>query len=107
MNARELAALQIIDVHISIEDGYHEADSTANSFREAAEMATREARRQAQPLILEALTLVRVAVREELLVTVEKTDRRHGGKIPTPPIEVTPPGVASLPASHAYDLIAE
>jgi elongation factor G len=109
MNAGELAGLQITDVHISIEDGsYHDIDSTDSSFREAAEMATREAMRQAQPLILEALALVTVSVPEELVVNVENAVRLHGGEIKPPLLEGTSPSVlASLPASHAYDLIAE
>src|SRR5579864_1881668 len=61
MSAGELAGLQITDVHASIEDGsYHDIDSTAELFREAAEIATREALRQAQPIILEAFALVTV-----------------------------------------------
>ena len=63
MNAGEMAGLQITDVHVLVEDGsYHEIDSTPSSFREAAEMATREALRQAHPLILEAFALVTVSV---------------------------------------------
>jgi elongation factor G len=109
MNTGELAGLQITDVHASVEDGsYHSIDSTASSFREAAEMATREALRQAQPLILEAFALVTVSVPEELVVNVENAVRLHWGKINAPPLEATPPSVlASVPASHAYDLIAE
>src|ERR1700687_5695667 len=81
MNAGELAGLQITDVHVTIEDGsYHDIDSTANSFREAAEIATREALRQAQPLILEALALVTVSAPEELIVHVENEGRRQGGE---------------------------
>ena len=109
MNAGELAGLQITDVHISIEDGsYHDIDSTANSFREAAEMATREALRQAQPLILEALALITVSVPGELVVIVQNAVHFRGGKIHALPLEATSPSVlASLPASDAYDLIAE
>jgi elongation factor G len=109
MNAGELAGLQITDVHTSIEDGsYHDIDSTANSFKEAAEMATREALRQAQPLILEAWALVTISVPEDLIVAVQNAARLHGGKINASPLEVTPPSIlASVPASHAHDLIAE
>jgi elongation factor G len=109
LNAGELAGLQVTDVHTSIEDGsYHDIDSTANSFREAAEMATRDALRQAEPLILEAWALVTISVPEDLIVAVQNAVRLRGGKINASPVEVTPPSVlASVPASHAHDLIAE
>jgi elongation factor G len=108
MNAGELAGLQITDVHTSIEDGsYHDIDSTANSFREAAAKATREALRQAQPIILEAWALVTISVAEDLVVAVENAVLLHGGEINASPPEVTPSVLASVPASHANDLIAE
>lgn len=109
MNAGELAGLQITDVHTSIEDGsYHDIDSTADSFREAAEMATREALRQAQPLILEAWSLVTIYVPGDLVVAIQNSVRLHGGKVNASPLEVTPPSVlASVPASLVHGLIAE
>lgn len=109
MDSGELAGLQITDVHTSIEGGsYHDIDSTANSFREAAEMATREALRQAQPLILEAWAMVTISVPEDLVVAVQNAVHLHRGKINPSQLEITPPSVlASVPASHAHDLIAE
>jgi elongation factor G len=109
MNAGDLAGLQITDVHTSIEDGsYHDIDSTADSFREAAEMATREALRQAQSQILEAWSLVTISVPEDLVVAIQNSVRLHGGEINASPPEVAPPSVlASVPASLVHDLIAE
>ncbi len=109
MSDGELAGLQIADVHTSIEDGsYHDVDSTANSFREAAEIATREAIRQAQPLILEAFSSVTISIPEEFIASVENAVRLHGGKVKAPPFQAIPPSVlATLPASHTYELIAE
>jgi len=109
MNAGELAGLQITDVHTSIEDGsYHDIDSTANSFREAAEMATREALRKAQPLILEAWALVTMSIPQDLVVAVQNAVHLHGGRINVSPLDVTTPSVlASVPALDEHDLIAE
>jgi elongation factor G len=108
LNAGELAGLQITDVHTSIEDGsYHDIDSTANSFREAAEMATREALRQAQPIILEAWALLTISVPEVLIPAVQNAVYLHGGKINRSPLDVKPPVLARVPASLANDLIAE
>src|SRR6266853_1379356 len=71
-------------------------------------MATREALRQAQPLILEAWAMVTISVPEDLVVAVKNAVHLHRGKINPSQLEITPPSVlASVPASHAHDLIAE
>jgi len=81
MDAGVLAGLEVTDIHVSVEGGsYHEEDSTVDAFSEAAEKATIEAIRQARPLILEALSLVTIAVSRSLLDAVEATVTSHGGE---------------------------
>jgi len=106
-NAGVLAGLELTDVHVSIEDGsYHDVDSTADAFREAAEKATSQALRQAQPLILEAVSLMSITVPSEFVDVVQATLASHGGQATRSdmPFQAI---TASLPASHADDLIGE
>jgi hypothetical protein len=63
-----LAGLELTDVHASVQDGsYHEEDSTADAFREAAAKATTKALRDAHPVILEALASVSITVPKEFI----------------------------------------
>lgn len=107
MTAGVLAGLELIDVHASIEDGsYHEEDSTADTFREAAENATGQALGQAQPLILEALSLVSITVPGEFRAVVQATLTSRGGQVMRSdmPSEAI---AAILSASQVDDLIGE
>jgi elongation factor G len=109
LGAGELAGLAFTDIRMTIEDGsYHDIDSTAILFEEAAEMATREAIREAKPQILEALILVSVAGPGDLLGTITKTVSVRGATIAERPPE-TPSHIIScrLPVSRTPDLIAE
>jgi elongation factor G len=109
MDSGVLAGLEMTDVHASIESGsYHEEDSTADAFREAAEKATAEALRRAHPIILEALSSVSITVPEEFIAAVEATVASYHGQVATTQSETPLQSVkARLPASHAGDLIAE
>jgi elongation factor G len=72
VNAGVLAGFELIDVHISVEDGsYHEEDSTSDAFREAAAEAVADALHQAQPLILEAYSSLSVIVPAKLATVVQ------------------------------------
>ncbi len=109
MNAGVSAGLELTDVCASVEDGsYHEEDSTADAFREAAAKAATEAIRQAGPVVLEALSLVTVTVPTNFVEAVEATVALHGGEARATPSE-TPSRTleASLPASNVTILIAE
>lgn len=104
MNAGVLAGLELIDVHASVEDGsYHEGDSTADAFREAAEKAAEQALREAQPVILEALSLVSITVPVEFAAVVQATLASHGGQVIRSEMQ-TQAITTSLPASHVDDL---
>jgi elongation factor G len=109
MNAGVSSGLEVTDVCVSVVDGsYHEGDSTADAFREAAGEAAAEATRQARPIILEALSLVTVTVPPDFAEAVEATVASYGGEARVTPGE-TPARTlsASLPASNVTKLIAE
>ncbi len=109
MNSGVSAGLELTDVCASVEDGsYHEEDSTADAFREAAEKAATEAIRQAGPVILEALSLVTITIPASFVEAVEATVALHGGEARATPSETTSRTfAASLPASNVTNLIAE
>lgn len=82
MRTGVLAGLELTDIRASVESGsYHDVDSTADAFREAAERATTDAIRQARPMILEALSAVSVTAPSKLLNGVEKIFASHGEKV--------------------------
>ncbi len=109
MNAGVCAGLEVTDVWASVVDGsYHEEDSTADAFREAAGEAAAEAIRQARPVILEALSLVTVTVPLDFAEAVEATVASYGGEARTTPSETTARTLSSsLPASNVSKLIPE
>ncbi len=109
MNAGVSAGLELADVSVSIEDGsYREQDSTADSFREAAEKAAIEAVRQARPVILEALSAVTISVPVNFVEAVQPTVTSHAGQAKTTR-SVAPSQTleANIPASDVGNLIAE
>jgi elongation factor G len=101
--------LELTDVCISVEGGsYHEEDSTADAFREAAEKATREATLHARPMILEALSSVTITVPEDFVTAVQATVKSHDGNAGAAQSETQSRTLAaSLPSSNLNDLIAE
>jgi elongation factor G len=109
MNAGVSAGLELTDVCASVEDGsYHEEDSTADGFREAAEKAAAEAVRQARPVILEALSSVSIAVPANFVDAVAAAVTSHGGQsIATSSETRSRTLTANLPARNVSNLIAE
>jgi elongation factor G len=109
MNTGVLAELELTDISVSVKDGsYHDIDSTADAFREAARTALTEAIRQARPIILEALSLVTVIVPLSLVQAVDTAVTSFGGQqkaisSDSPSRTIT----ASLPASNVGSLITE
>ena len=74
--------METVDVHASVENGsYHDVDSSSDAFREAAMLATTEAIRQAQPVLLEAVAQLTVAIPNEILLTLEENVISSGGRI--------------------------
>jgi elongation factor G len=109
MNAGVSAGLELIDVQASVEDGsYHETDSTADAFREAAERAVAEAIRQAGPLLLEAMSSMTITTPVNSVEAVQATVDLHGGVITATSSETLSRTLtASLPASKVSKLITE
>jgi elongation factor G len=109
MNDGVLAGLEVTDIHASVENGsYHQGDSNAGAFREAAEKAMTEALRQAHPVVLEALALVTVEVPSDLVSTVERVFLVHGERANKSQSDSALPSIsANLPASRVPDLMAE
>lgn len=109
LSAGVLAGLEITDVCVSIEDGsYHEVDSTADAFREAAKEATAEAIQQAQPIILQALSLVTVTIPTNFIKAVDAAVTSHGGETRTTTSQAQSRILtANVPASNVSNLIVE
>jgi elongation factor G len=109
MDAGVLAELKLTDICVSVQDGsYHDVDSTADAFREAAKTAVTEAIQQAHPVILEAFSLVTVTVPVNFVEAVGATLTSHGGQVKTSSSEEQSRTIAaSLPASNVSNLIVE
>jgi elongation factor G len=109
MDVGVLAELELTDIGVSVEDGsYHEIDSTADAFREAAKTAVTEAIQQARPVILEAFSLVTVTVPPNFVEVVGAALTSHGGQAKATLVEAqSRTFAASLPASNVSNLISE
>ncbi len=82
MNAGVLAGMKMIDVHASVEDGsYHDIDSTAEAFREAAKQGTAEALQQAQLVLLEAMAQITATAPTEFISSIEELVTSFGGRV--------------------------
>ncbi len=82
MGSGVLSGYPVIDVKVSLVDGsYHEVDSSELAFRVAASQAFKKGMSAAQPVLLEPMMKVEVAVPEEYMgdVIADFTSRR--GKI--------------------------
>ncbi len=104
-----LAGLEITDIHASVENGsHHEEDSTTHAFKEAAEKAAAAAIRQAHPMILEAWSLVRIAVPVEFAAAVDAAVVSRGGETGAIRSDSSPQAItAKMPTSDVNDLITE
>ena len=101
---------ELTDVLLSVEDGsYHEEDSTANAFREAAEKAAREAILQAGPIVMEARSSVTITVPEELVAAAQATINSHEGRVRATPASDLESRIleATLSSSNLNNLIAD
>jgi elongation factor G len=108
MNAGILAGMKMVDVHASIEDGsYHDVDSTADAFREAARQATTEALQQADPVLLEAMALIATTSPTGFLSEIEEAVASFGGRVTLAQSgSQTSVVEARVPAPRASDMIA-
>src|SRR5262249_37856306 len=75
------AGLEVSDVNVSVDDGsYHDVDSNAEAFREAAHEATLTAIQQAGPIVLEAMALVMITLPANQVEVAELAIGRRGGE---------------------------
>jgi elongation factor G len=82
LSSGKLSGHELTDIHAVVENGsYHETDSNAVAFREAAETATERAILEAQPVLLEAIVSATVSVPEEFAGVVQQTIASHGQMI--------------------------
>jgi len=109
MDAGVLSGFEMADVCVSVEDGsYHDVDSTPDAFREAARMAATEAIQQAQPIILEAMSLITVNVGLNFAEAVGTTVTAHGGRARAATSAADAPTVTvDVPTSKVSGLIVE
>ncbi len=108
MARKALAEPELTDICLSVEDGsYHEIDSTADAFREAAKIAAAEAIRRARPVILEAFSLVTVTAPHSIVDLISAMLVSHGGKAQRSSSEGHSVAVTSLPAGSVSSLIEE
>ena len=90
--------LGVTDVGISVEAGnYHEVESSAESFREAARAATLQAIQQAAPIVLEAMSLVMITLPANQFEVAELAAGRCGGE--ATPAVLTENGSKALAAN--------
>jgi elongation factor G len=104
------AGLEVSDVNVVVEDGsYHDVDSNAEAFREAAHAATLQAIRQAGPIILEAMSLVMITLPAHQVEVAELAVGRCGGE--ATPAVVTENGskalAANVPTAAVNELFEE
>jgi elongation factor G len=104
-----LDGLELTDIRTSVEDGsYHDQDSTADAFREAAEEASREAVQHASPMILEAWSLVTITVPENFAAAATATVKSYEGEVSVARAEEQSRTlVANVPSRNLSELIAE
>lgn len=77
-----LDGAELEGVHVSVLDGsYHDVDSTAEAFREAAREATTQALQKAKPVRLEALAQFKIRIPNALLESVEEITRSFEGRV--------------------------
>ncbi len=104
------AGLEVSDVNMSVDDGsYHDVDSNAEAFREAAHEATLQAIQQAGPVILESMSLVMITLPANQVEVAELAVGRRGGE--ATPAVLTENGskalAANVPMAAVNQLIEE
>jgi elongation factor G len=90
--------LEVTDINVNVDDGsYHDIDSNAEAFREAAHEATLQAIQQAGSLILEAMSLVLITLPANQVEVAELAVGRRGGE--ATPAVLTENGFKALAAN--------
>ncbi len=82
MNTGVLGGFQVMDVKVTLVDGsYHEVDSSELAFKIAGSMAFKDACRKADPVLLEPIMRVDIAIPEDYLGDVMGDITSRRGKI--------------------------
>ncbi|MCP4434372.1 MAG: elongation factor G [Actinomycetia bacterium] len=82
MSTGVLAGFQMVDVHVTLDDGdYHDVDSSEMAFKIAGTMGFKEAARQAAPVLLEPIMAVEVVTPEDYMGDVIGDLNSRRGKV--------------------------
>jgi elongation factor G len=77
-----LAGYPVVDVKVTLKNGsYHEVDSSELAFKAAGSAALQEALRRAEPILLEPVMKVKIAVAEEYLGDIIADINSRRGKV--------------------------
>jgi len=104
------AGLEVTDVSVTVDDGsYHDIDSNAETFREAAAEATLQAIQQAGSVVLEAMSLMMITLPANQVEVAELAVGRRGGEAtPAVPTENGSRALAAnVPATAVNELLEE
>lgn len=100
------AGLEVSDVNVAVDDGsYHDIDSNADAFREAAHAATLQAIQQAGTIVLEAMSLVMITLPANQVEIAELAVGRCGGE--ATPAVLTENGSKALAANVPTQCVNE
>jgi elongation factor G len=103
---------RVVDVHVTLFDGqYHDVDSSDQAFKTAGALAMREAMPKCDPVLLEPICKVSIAVPNEFTSKVQRLISSRRGQIlgydARPNWEGWDEVSAYLPQSEMHDLIVE
>jgi elongation factor G len=102
----------VVDVHVTLFDGqYHDVDSSDQAFKTAGGLAMREAMPKCEPVLLEPICKVSIAVPNEFTSKVQRLISSRRGQIlgydARPNWDGWDEVSAYLPQSEMHDLIVE
>jgi len=102
----------VVDVAVELIDGkHHSVDSSELAFRKAAAQTTRDALKEAGPVMLEPVNAVRISVPDEYIAAIQKIVTGRRGQILGLEAKDGWEGwevvVAHIPAADMHDLIVE
>lgn len=102
----------VVDVHVTLFDGqYHDVDSSDMAFKTAGALAMREAMPKCEPVLLEPICKVSIAVPNEYTSKIQRLISQRRGQIlgfdARPGWEGWDEVAAYLPQSEMHDLIVE
>ncbi len=102
----------VVDISVELTDGkHHSVDSSEMAFRKAGAQATREALKEAGPVMLEPVNAVRISVPDEYIAAIQKIVTGRRGQILGLEAREGWEGweevLAHIPGAEMHDLIVE